>query len=352
MTRSRLYFAVLLVALLAVTAGCAAAIGDDTDPERIAEQIQQRTDRIDSVQGVRVTIIERDGSANQTVMDYAARPPEQSRTHVLDADGGWQSVGDTIIQNDDRMITYDASNNSYREFETDNGRPDQFISAAAIERTLNRSTVSYDGKDTVAGRDVHVISLERNTAGQESTSTLKVDQEYWYPLAYSTTTRYGDGETTVTMRFRNVTFNEPLSDKTFNFDPPAGATLEDRTRFESTEYDSVDEANAATPFELTEPTLPDSYTLDSAKVVSTNGAKTGALTYLSGETRVVLTARSTTDTATDLDGESISLGETNATVRTFGDSTNLVWYCDDTRYSLSGQVDRSVLEDAARSLGC
>ncbi|ERH14085.1 MAG: outer membrane lipoprotein-sorting protein, partial [halophilic archaeon J07HB67] len=223
--------ATVAVALLIVTAGCSAVVtnGGQPDAERIADGVRERTDEIESVRGQKVTTITRDGETNRTVVQFVQRPPNESWSEVVSSDTGYRAAGDRAVRTDGQFVRYDASENNYTVLETDfaSGGASQMISAEAIERTLNRSDVSFEGTDTVAGRDVYVVSLDSETEGSVSNTTLKVDQEYWYPLEYTTTSQFGDTETTVTVTHRNVTFNEPVADDRFSFDPPEGATLEE-----------------------------------------------------------------------------------------------------------------------------
>ncbi|MEZ3145570.1 DUF4367 domain-containing protein [Halobaculum sp. MBLA0143] len=355
MGQSRLVVATLAVTLLVVTAGCAAVGGGDPDPERIAQQVQERQGDIDVVRGVRVTTVESDGNANTTVREYVKRPPNQSRSRVVETDGGYAGAGDLIVRNEGEFVSYDASENAYSVVESDTPNGGQVVTAETINRTLSKGDVSFAGTDTVAGRSVYVVELTRETEYGTSNTTLKVDQEHWYPLAYETTTVYElDNETvttTISMTHRNVSFDAEVAADAFEFDPPADATLERRTTFTTEEFDSVAALEEAAPFELSEPALPDDYRLDTARLVVTNGNATASTVYTDGDDGSIRLSV-TEATESRLDGETVEIDGTTATVRTFGNQTSLVWRCDDTRYSLSGTLDRDALVDAAGPLVC
>lgn len=355
MGQSRLVVATLAVTLLVVTAGCAAVGGGDPDPERIAQQVQERQDDIDAVRGVRVTTIGSDGDTNTTVREYVKRPPNKSRSRVVETDGGYAGAGDLLIQNDGQFVTYDASENQYSVVESDVPNGGQAVTAETINRTLSNGDISFAGTDTVAGRSVYVVELTRETEYGTSNTTLKVDQEHWYPLAYETTSVYErDNETvttTVSMTHRNVTFGAEVGADTFEFDPPADATLEQRTTFSTETFDSVAALGEASPFDLTEPAVPDGYELDTARLVVTDGNATASALYTDGDDGSI--RLSATEAAEyQPDGETVEIDGTTATVQTFGNQTSLVWRCDDTRYSLSGTLDRDALVDAAGPLVC
>lgn len=355
MGESRLVVATLAVTLLVVTAGCAALVGGDPDPERIAQQVQERQNDIDAVSGVRVTTIGTGDDANTTVREYVRQPPNKSRARVLETDGGYAGEGDLFVRDGGRFVSYDASENTYSVTESDVAGGGQTLTAEAINRTLANSNVSFVGTDTVAGRSVYVIELTRESEYGTTESTLKVDQEHWYPLAYETTSVFErDNETittTVSMTHRNVTFDPEVAADAFEFDPPADATVDRRTTLSSDTFDSVRGLDEAAPFEVSAPAVPDGYELDAARLVVTNGNATASLSYTDGDDGR-LRASVSENPNVELDGETVEVDGTTATVQTFGNQTSLVWQCGDLRYSLSGTLDRDALVDAAEPVVC
>lgn len=346
---------VVAVTLLVVTAGCSAAVTDGgaPDAERIADEVQERTDEIDSVRGEKVTTVERDGETNTTVTRFVQRPPNESWSEVVSSDSAYRSAGDRVVQSDGRLVNYDASENNYTVLETDlaGGGPSQTVSAEAIERTLNRSNVSFEGTDTVAGRDVYVVSLDRESEAGTSNTTVKVDQEYWYPLEYTTTTQFDDTETTMTMTHRNVTFNEPVADDRFSFDPPEGATLERTSSIGSEEFDSVERLDAATDFDVPTPSVPDGYSLESATTFTTNGNTSATVVY-TNDSDARLSYSVSPETESNVDGETVTVDSTEVTVTEYGSMTRASWTCGETRYALSGELDRETLLELVESVDC
>lgn len=347
MSHRRLTLGVILVAVLAASAGCASTISENPDPERVGDQIQQRMDKIDSVQGTKVLRITTDGETNTTVSEYVRQPPSKVRSEVIEG-SGYRSEGDFRVNTGETSYSYDASENTYTKYEIDHNRSGQYLAAEAIDRLLNRSDVSYEGTDTVAGRNVHVVEVIRTE--HDSTTTLKVDQEYWYPLALKTTSSFNGTETTLSWSHRNVSFNEPINDGAFTFDPPEEAELEASRSPEIDEYNSVSAANEATPYEVVEPALPGDYTLDSTQVMRTNGTSTTSLIYTNGEDRAFYSI--TNDTRSEQSGESVTIGNTTGTVSDYGGSKSLIWTCNGVKYSLSGQLNQSTLVEAAAPVGC
>lgn len=347
MSRSRLTLGVLLVAVLAVSAGCASAISGDPNPERIADQMQQRFDDIDTVEGVKVMETTRDGETNTTVTEYVRQPPNKVRSKVIEG-GQYREEGDYRVNTGDKTYRYDASENTYTTYDFDTNRSGSYFDADTIEQVLNNSDVSYEGTDTVAGRSVHVIELTRTE--RDSTVTIKADTEHWYPLAYETSYEYDGTTTTTSWTHRNVSFNQPVDDDTFTFEPPEGAELKETTTPDVTEFDSVSAANEATAYEVVEPDIPDAYTIESIQEMVIDGTSTTSMSYTNGDKGAYF---SVSNESSDLpDGESVTIGNTTGTVSSYGETTSVSWSCDGMRYSLGGQLNQSRLVDAASAVGC
>ena len=138
--------------------------------------------------------------------------------------------------------------------------------------------------------------------------------------------------------------------KYVTFEPPAGADLEASRSPEITEYDSVGAANDATPYAVSEPALPEAYTLDSTQVMVLDGTSTTSLTYTDGDSRALFSI--TNETRSMPSGESVAIGNTTGTVSSYGETTSVAWDCEGLRYSLSGQLDQSTLVEAAGAVGC
>lgn len=347
MSRSRLTLGVLLVAVLAVTAGCASAISGDPNPDRIADKMQQRLDDIDTVEGVKVMETTRDGETNTTVTEYVRQPPNKVRSKVIEG-GQYRAEGDYRVNTGEKTYRYDASENTYTTYDFDYNRSEGYFDADTIERVLNNSEVSYKGTDTVAGRSVHVIELTRTE--RDSTITIKADQEHWYPLAYETSYSYDGTTTTMSWTHRNVSFNEPVNNNTFRFEPPEGAELEETTSPDMTEFDSVSAANKATAYEVVEPDMPDAYTVESIQEIVIDGTSTTSLSYTNGDKGAYFSVSNGSSEMPD--GESVTIGNTTGTVSSYGDTTSVSWNCDGMRYSLGGHLNQSTLVNAASAVGC
>ena len=345
----RLTIGILLVALLTVTAGCAAALGDDPDPERIADELEERNERIEDIQGERVLTVETPNTTQRTVMAVAERPPEQSRQEVIETTSEWQSAGDVTVNDGETLFMYDASENTVTEYNVSyDPESAAFASEELIANALNESNVSYEGTDTVADRDVHVIELtDTETNG---TTTVWVDQEFWYPLKYETTMERGDQQLSTTMVYEEVAFNEGLDDGTFEFEPPADATVEQYEPPETETFDSVAAVDDGTPFNVSAPDLPDRFEFQEGRITDAGDRHSAYMSYTTDDEQVSFSVTNTT--AYDPNGETVEIGDTEGTFSEYGDVRSVTWDCNGVRYSLSGELDRETLVDSAASVSC
>lgn len=348
-TNARLLIGMLLVALLTVTAGCAALIGDDPDPETIADELDDRHDNIEDVQGTQVTTIERDGETERIVAEVVERPPTASKQEIIDTDTEWQSEGDVIVSTGQEMISYDADENTVTEFELDQDHETATLAnEELIGEALTDSEISFEGTDTVADRDVCEITLHNEETDQ--IITVWADQEYWYPLQYETSFGDGDQQWTTTMRYESVTFNDGVDDAALEFEPPEDATVEEFETPETQTIESVDEIDGATPHEFVEPELPETFGFEEASVTETGDTAMISVKYESTDETILFVI--TDNTEHESTGESVEIGDTEGTISEFGEQLSVTWDCDGVRYSLSGELDRERLTDSAASVGC
>lgn len=348
---SRLTVGILFVALLTVTAGCMALVGDDPDPEQIAEELDTRHDQIDDIQGIQVVTVETADGTERTVTEILERPPTESKQEVIETDSEWQSEGDVMVMSDGQVTSYDAAENTITEFEFDLGEDPEAMALATeeiVNQTLQDSEIEYEGTDTVADRSVYVLELTDTETDQ--TTTLSVDQEYWYPLETEMHMEFGDTQQTITMTYEEIAFNEGLADDAFEFEPPADATVEEFEMPESQTFESVSEADAATPYEVVEPELPDAFDAGEVRLTDSGDFSMVSVEYTADDESVSYSVSDNTDH--EPAGDSIEIGSTEGTVTEFGDTVSVSFDCDGVRYTLGGEVDRETLVDGAAAIGC
>jgi len=219
--------------------------------------------------------------------------------------------------------------------------------------------VRYQGTDTVAGREVYVLTIQPETDDDVSVlddyqQTLYVDTEWFLTLKRHTEfTR--DGETfATTVTYRNVTVEPGIDDDRFEYDPPENATVTDPDLPDVSTYDSRSALRAATSLPVPDPDIPGGFEFDGGTVTS-GRFRSVNLQYTSPRAQLGVgvsnvTGENTTGTDT---GETVVVDGREATYQRVATSQLVTWECNGYRYSVSGNgVDRETLLDVAASVEC
>ncbi len=128
-----------------------------------------------------------------------------------------------------------------------------------------------------------------DAANVTTTVTWWIDVEATYPIKEQVVTEYDEPrqhalerERTVrTVTYEDVRFDEPIPDDRFAFDPPAGTDVVEP--IDSVEVSTIDEADDAVPFSVSEPTLPDGYELVIVTASEFDGDATVQFLYRDGD---------------------------------------------------------------------
>ena len=184
------------------------------------------------------------------------RPYVEYRSEVLEADD--DRVGDVYVSNERGSWWYDPDENVATVYEVDEPYENddvRDVRASEAERQADLYDVAYEGTDTVADREAHVLSAEATNESvaegvsvlvgdtefvyaletvdpseelEVTSQTLWIDTEYEFPLKEEVVVDNPDGDDVVlTERFESVTFNGDVDDETFAFDPPENASVEE-----------------------------------------------------------------------------------------------------------------------------
>lgn len=235
------------------------------DAPPVAEIVERlvATDNLpDELHGVQHQVEEYGGGRKETRYELWERLPNEVRTEVLSAEVVREfdfeleidsapvqaSYADgregTTVQNERGSVVYDAEANRYRRYEYE---PPDDQSGHTTDPSFVGSTpqidfdVTYEGSDTVAGRETHVLTF-RPTADADSFTrsfdsiTMWVDGAYWFPLAHEATyqlrkegilqTTEEDPQNQTYFQkhtFEDVEFDIGIEDARFQFDPPDDA---------------------------------------------------------------------------------------------------------------------------------
>ena len=343
-----------ITVLLLVTAGCMGLATGDPDPEEIASEIETRHENIDSVEGVQVTEVETDGETVRTTTEMVEVPGEVSKRVITESTGDQMGAeGFATITKDGVTRTYDPEANTITEFEHDSGMAGGIagnaMDADHIERILNDSNVSYEGTDSVADRDVHVIRIDSDEGQPTSAVTAYVDQEFWYPLRTETTFESPDGEETTTVSyFERVEFNGDVSAEDVTLDAPEDATVEEFEGPDTQEFDSAAAVREAAPFAIGDPDLGEDYQFERGNSIAMDDHVSYTLTYESADSTIRYTVSNQSDY--ELDGEEIDLNGTAGYLNEYGESATVLWEQNDLRQTIGGDADREVIVEAATAV--
>ena len=222
--------------------------------------------------------------------------------------------------------------------------------------TLGDSTVaavSYEGTETVAGRETHVIAAEHSDQSDVSLvddsqfeQSIYLDTEWYVPLKIEAVTRTGERTYRTEYVAESVNFDPEIEPGLFEFEPPESATVVDPTeRFETIENRRALEATVA---DLPDPQLPDGVSFKQAMVDRETGGIT--LSY-TGDQRQLVVSRTPADGPEQPDGESVELDEQTGYYSEDPVPT-VAWTCGGDRYDVVGEFDRDQLVQIAASLAC
>lgn len=372
--RSRLQLAALAVCLLALTAGCLGGLSDngeaddeidepaaaeadepaddDESPdepstEELIDGLESSHEHVDTIQGTQVITQESDDGVEQTVSEIIERPPAEQRQEIIETDSPHESAGDVILVDEDGFQSYDSEENvvTKNEFTVEQDEQAPFDDAF-----LNESMISYEGTATVADRETYVIEYTLDEFG-EGTTTMWLDQEYWYPLKHESTTEYDGEQTTTVVEFEDVTFNEELPADAFTIDAPDDAEVETIETPDIESYESIEAAETETGIEVPHHELPDGFELDS--VQHTDGEEERlTIWYEDGDESLHVTVESDSELPPTEDYESIDIDDREGYVNEFGEASAVAVQCGDTVVSLFGSVDSDELTAIAETLDC
>lgn len=340
--------------MLLLTAGCMGLATGDPDPEKIATEIENRHENIDSIEGVKISETESNEETVRTKTKVIEIPGQVSKQVITESESDqFGAEGVATITRDGVVRSYDPQDNTVTKYDIGSDRSSGItggaVDADQIEDILDDSNVSYEGTDTVADRDVHVITINRTASQPTSTVTAYVDQEFWYPLRTEMTFESPDGgETTIVSYFETVEFNGDVSADEVTLDVPEDATVEEFDGPDTQEFDSAAALREAAPFTIGDPELGEEYTFESGNKLIIDGNASYTLTYESSDSTIRYTVSNQTEY--ELDGESIDLNGTEAYLQEYGESATVLWEQDTHRHTIGGSADRETIVDAATTI--
>lgn len=370
----------------------------EPDAEALVEDVLAGNDDVETIQGTRTTKtkikgVDKDEPRYTTLTeDVWIRPPDEKRTEVVATENH-----NTFSGGDIRVY-----NSTLRQWYWDDRElmvvDDDWESGSHIEefRTspFEQYDVEYLSTESITDRETHVVeitpaenasvqgALTLHLGGQEFdiqtvggptdegnvsySTTWWIDPETNYPVKERVKTEHHNPRETASSReyriqtttYEEITYDNDIPDGTFLIDPPEGAAVADSP--ENLNVDTVEEADEAVPFVVSEPPVSERFGLVWVNGWEFMGDHHVTLLYREGGeiadndmVKFIFTDFPPTHTEDDVIREDV--GELNATAYEKGRDV-LVYYCGETRYEIQADVDGEddieFATDVAESMKC
>lgn len=214
-------------------------------------------------------------------------------------------------------------------------------------------SVSDRGTGVVDGRDVRIVDL-RTTDDRSllRNATYYIDQEWHLPLKTRVAVQVGNRTNVATVTYTNVSFDEPVDDEQFEFEPPSTASVVEGANGSFDQYHSRDSLVEAVDQSVPDPSHPTGYEFQYAQVSPSASGQTITMIYASeSDTVTVSKASGETDGQSDR-GEPVEVAGQSGRRVSVGPNDAIVWSCGGNTYSVVGAADGPPLLDVAASVGC
>ena len=225
--------------------------------------------------------------------------------------------------------------------------------------------VELVGAERVDGRTAYVLSVDaedgaNGTFGDYS-RTMWIDADRYFPLKQRTAFTTADGDrVTFTTTYTNVSFDPDFEPGTFEFEPPANATVTDTGIDGPESYDSRAALAANTTDPVPDPTVPPDFSLDTARRFESGNVSSVGLVY-TNETAQFAVSRVAFDgpapgnltAANRSRATAITVDGRNGSYSRMGPYAAVVVHCGESRLSVSGTaVSKALLTTVAASVDC
>jgi outer membrane lipoprotein-sorting protein len=364
-----------VVTMLALGAGLLLAGGNALPP---ADETVQQYDSLDAYNAT-YTITSEKPAETRTVraqvtvspdsgavrVEVLAPPDRAGNLRIFNGSVSWfynatENTVTRITQPDPRVVSRErtvvrsAVTAANSEEPTSQVSPLPVAPGSGRDRAVGNTTGTlegfYEGTETVAGREAHVVSLRpvANDTTSIAEQTVWLDTEYFIELRSETTLEFGGNRTVLTRNITDVSFEPDLPSGVFEFDPSAGTQPERRTGA-VTAYESRADLAAATALPVPDPTVPDRFDLSAAQLVVRPNRTGAVLRYTSGTN--VITAIAGNGSAFDtVAGEPVPVGNRTGRFDVSGRAGRVVWTCGSYEYAVTGRVPQETLVEVARSV--
>lgn len=337
------------LATVVVTSGCVSGPLSEQQEDELVDRVESELGDVD---GYEATITNEWTTNNET---------RTTRTHVkADLKNGrhWQKVlapeeraGDLTVSNGSTTWNYDASEHAVRKYD---GSLSSNASSGDVTRLLGDVTERYEivlnGTESVDGTEAYVAELTPETDTQVSEMTVWLDQSTYFPVKVHQEIDLEDAEYEATIRYENVTLNPEFEADTFEYDPPADATVEPVDLPDTEQFDSPAGLEDATNYSVPQPDLPDDFAFDQGTITTHNGTQSASAAYSNGSATLRLGVYPGSQYSSD--GDTVTVDGRDATVSSYADTTLVTWTCDGLRYTVTSTAGEDLALSAAASVTC
>jgi outer membrane lipoprotein-sorting protein len=262
-----------------------------------------------------------------------------------------ERAGNAVVAGTDTVWVYDEARNEVTTYNRSS-----YGTANASTSVVTGLATGYDVTDyertTVDGQETYRVTLTPETdtgASAETSATAWLDTETYFPVTVEQSYEFDNTSVSTQTHYENVTLNATIPDERFRFDPPANATVESVDLPETRTFDSLESMRESVDETVPDPEVPEEFTFQQGTVVEYNHT-TLSLTYENETSRIGVSKLSGERALGG--GENVTVGDHDAHLRSYGETTMVTWTCDGWTYSVSGTVDRAELLDIARSVEC
>ncbi|WP_231189128.1 DUF2092 domain-containing protein [Haladaptatus sp. DYF46] len=313
------------------------ALGNNTTAKSVTGTVTIEMEQPNNTQTMKADVWQR--LPNHVRYEYTAGPME----------------GNVMVSNGSGFWMYNESTNTARHLSLtgENAGMIQNLTAA-FQQISNGFSADYQGEATVSGQETYKVTLQpENESLQQvmSNQTVWLDQDNWFPVKTQVSTSVGNETTTTTMTYSNLSYNKSIPDERFEYTPPEDAKVVDVELPQTSNYESVAQAQKEVNFTIREPTsLPDGYSLENVTVSSANGNASVSLLYSNGSDSLAVTQTSMTR---PVSGEqSVSIAGHAGSYMSVSDQHILQWSDAESQYSVSGTLSKASLIEVAESIYC
>jgi outer membrane lipoprotein-sorting protein len=350
--------AIALAALL-VLAGCSGFAGQELGDQRSEDLVDRMEQRIEDISTIEATI------------SFAAEYGNQSMSSATELKANFDTgeywsetlepserAGDVTVYNGSAMTTYDESENTVHVYEASFSMNGESNLSESLDTLVEKTDIVYNGTEQIGDRETAKFTLApaNGTDAMYESVTLWADTDRMIPVRVQMETA---GESTTTITLSDVELNPEFSEGTFEFEPPADATYEKSSGMdvESETYESREDLAAAVDREVPPAELPGDFRFEEALTFGSSeneSIESIHLEYADGEqsVSVMLSEASENMRVEYEDAEEVTIDGQTAQYHSVGDTGNVVWECDGTRYVVFGNVEQSTLTTLASGIGC